>query len=188
MFAQYRDGQRDASVDKLFIHDGKLLSVAHIYTRTEHGQPRLLTDDEREDFLADLAKASSIIAPSDPWASPAVAPPTRERPDSVVVDGRAQRLSIVLPARVEDGKRYPLVVDLDQTQAPRDDAFLVRRVGGFVVTAGHAPASSAQSKAIVEFMRAKYPIDRRAVTITADPEHPVRRHRSHHRSQRRTGR
>jgi len=179
LFAQYRDGQRDAAVDKLFIHEGTLLSVAHIYTRTEHGQPRLLTDGEREDFLGDLANASSIIAPPDPWASPAVSPPTRERPDSVVVDGRAQRLSIVLPARIEDGKRYPLVVDLDQSQAPRDDAFLVRRVGGFVVTAGHAPASSAKSKAIVEFMRTKYPIDRRAVTVTADPEHPERRHRSH---------
>jgi len=180
LFAQYRDGQREATVDKLFIHDGALLSVAHIYTRTEHGQPRLLSTEERTEFLDDLAAASAAIEPSDAWARPALPRTTRERPDSVVVEGRAQRLSIVLPSRIEDGKRYPLVVDLAETEAPREDAFVVRRVGEFVVTARHASASSATGKDIVAYMRTKYPIDKRAVTITPDPDRPARPHHSHH--------
>lgn len=184
LFAQYRPGQRDATVDKLFIHDGRLLSVAHLFTRTEHGQPRLLSDDERADFLGQLASAASVIAPPEPWAMPVLAPDARERPDSLVVDGRAQRLAITRPAHVVDGTRYPLVVALDGSQRTSDDrAFVVRRVGGFVVKAHHAPASSATGEDIALYMRARYPIDPRAVTITADPEHPPKRHRSRHRHQ-----
>lgn len=176
LFAQYRPGQREATVDKLYIHDGKLLTVGHLYTRTEKGRPRLLSADERGTLLANLASASATIVPAEPWAVPVVPPATRERPDSFIVDGRAQRLRITLPVQVENGRRYPLVVDLDGTMAPRDDAFLVRRVGGFVVTRGKV-ASSATAKQILAYMRTRYPIDRRAITVTSDPDHP-RRHRS----------
>lgn len=184
LFAQYRPGQREATVDKLFVHDGTLLSVAHIYTRTEHGQPRLLSDRERAELLGDLAIAAGAIEPPSPWAVPVLPPSTRERPDSFVKDGRAQRLRVSLPARIEDGKRYPLVVDLEGTRTPGDGEFFVTRVGGFVVKRGKV-AGAASAKDIVAYLRTKYPIDTRAVTITSDPTRPQRhRHRSHHRSKR----
>lgn len=187
LFAQYREGQREATVDKLYIHDGTLLTVGHIFTRTEKGRPRLLSDEERGEFLADLATSASIIAPPDPWATPALPPITRERPDSFVVGGKSQRLKIMLPASFEDGKRYPLVVDLDGTQLPSNDAFYVTRVGGFVIKQSKIArgeiAGTATAKDIVAYLRTKYPVDKRAITITADPEHPEkRRHSKRHRS------
>jgi hypothetical protein len=190
LFAQYRDGQREATVDKLYVHDGRLLSVEHIYTRTEKGRPRLLSDDERGVFLADLAVAAANVTPPEPWTEPVLPPASRERPDSLVVDGRAQRLRVTQPAQVERGKRYPLILDLDGTQTARDDAFYVTRVGGFVLqqskVARGKTAGAAKAKDIVRYLRTKYPIDKRAITITADPEHPEKRRRSkRHRS--RTG-
>ncbi len=160
LFAQYRDRQRQATVDKLFIHDGKLLTVAHMFTRTEHGQPRLLTNRERARFLGSLASAAEQIEPPRPTATPELPPASRVRPDSVVVRGRAQRLSVTVPARLEPGARYPLVVDLDLTRPARDDAFVVLRTGPLLAT----------GEQIAEYMRAKYPIDPTQLTITPAPE------------------
>lgn len=160
LFAQYRDKQRDATVDKLYIHDGKLLTVAHLFTRTEHGQPRLLTDRERVKFLAALGDAAAQIAPPEPAATPVVPPATRVRPDSVVVAGRAQHLSVIAPARIEPGATYPLIVDLSLTAGAPANAFVVVRTGTALAT----------GEQIAEYMRAKYPVDPAKLTITAAPE------------------
>ena len=160
LFAQYRDRQRLATVDKLYIHDGKLLTVGHLFTRTEHGQPRILTDTERARFLAALATAAAQIEPPRPEAIPALPPATRVRPDSVVVRGRAQPLSVIAPARVEPGATYPLIVDLAVTAGAPAGAFVVHRTGGTLAT----------GEQIAAFMRAKYPIDQARVTFTLAPE------------------
>jgi len=165
LFAQYREEQREASVDKLYIHDGALLTVDHVYVRTEHGQPRQLRAAERRAFLAELAAAAAAIPPPDPWARPTLPTLARERPDSLVVHGRAQRLTVTVPAHVEAGQRYPLVVDLAGTEPARDDAFVVRRVGGFIVKRKRRPRGAASADDIADFMRAKYPIDPRAIQV-----------------------
>lgn len=163
LFAQHREEQRDATVDKLYIHDGRLLTVAHIYTRTEHGQPRLLTDEERARFLGQLAAAAAAIAPPEPWAVPAPAADSRTHPDSLVIRGRSQRLTVTPPEHLEPGTRYPLVVDLAGTASPSADAFVVAPTGKPRATAAE----------IARFMRTKYPIDGDAVSIvpSAAPVH-----------------
>ncbi|MCX5745088.1 MAG: CapA family protein, partial [Proteobacteria bacterium] len=47
LFAQYPENQRDAAVDKLYVYAGRLLTVAQLLVRSEHGQPRAMTTDER---------------------------------------------------------------------------------------------------------------------------------------------
>lgn len=163
LFAQYRDLQRDATVDKLFIYEGKLLSVAHLYTRTEHGQPRLLDERERTKFLGALATAASTIAPPQPTAIAAIPLEGRVRPDSVVIAGRAQHLSVTAPATIDETARYPLIVDLDLTHPADPDAFVVVRTGKAIAT----------GEQIAAYMRAKYPIDSAMPIITPAPERIV---------------
>ncbi len=163
LFAQYRDRQRDATVDKLFIYEGRLLSVAHLFTRTEHGQPRLLDERERTTFLAALSRAAGSIAPAQPTAALVIPPAGRVRPDSVVIAGRAQHLSITAPVEVAAGSRYPLIVDLDLTRGADPGAFVVVRTGKAIAT----------GEQIAAYMRAKYPIDAAKLTITPAPEHIV---------------
>ena len=160
LFAQYRDLQRDATVDKLFIYEGKLLSVAHLYTRTEHGQPRLLDERERAKFLGALATAESTILPPQPTAIAALPPAGRVRPDSVVIAGRAQHLSVTTPATLDATARYPLIVDLDLTRPADPAAFVVVRTGKAIAT----------GEQIAAYMRAKYPIDSATPIITPAPE------------------
>ncbi len=167
LFAQYRDLQRDATVDKLFIHEGRLLTVAHLFTRTEHGQPRLLSPRERAHFLGELATAASMIASPEPGAVAPLVPEGRVRPDSVVVAGRAQHLSVTTPAHVDPRTRYPLVIDLDLTAIASPDAFVVMRTGKALATGAE----------IAAYMQAKYPIDRARLTITPAPERFVPAHR-----------
>jgi Bacterial capsule synthesis protein PGA_cap len=157
LFAQYREEQREATVDKLYIHEGRLLTVAHLYTRTEHGQPRLLTDAERAAFLGELAAAAATLAPPEPWAAPAIPADGRVRPDALVVRGRSQRLTVTTPEHLAAGARYPLVVDLTAASAPIAGAFVVARTGKPVATGAE----------ITRFMRTKYPIDGDAVSIVA---------------------
>ncbi len=171
LFAQYRELQREASVDKLYLHAGKLLTVAHIYTRTEHGQPRLLDDRERVRFLGQLAAAAAAIAPPAPDAVPVIPPETRARPDSLVVRGRSQPLRVTVPLHAETGARYALVVG----DGGGGDAFVVARAGDEII------ASDAE---IARFMIAKYPIDPARVTLPIAPMPVSRtrhRHRAHHR-------
>ncbi|MFT3694089.1 MAG: CapA family protein [Kofleriaceae bacterium] len=146
LFAQYREFQRDATIDKLWIYDGKLVNVTHLYVRTEHGQPRLLSTTERARYLAELATAEAEIAPPDPAPHTIPAAP-REHPDSFVLRGRGERLKIVDPAKREDGVTYSLVLDLENTGIARDDAFVVTR-------RGRATATPAEVRA---FMVAAYP-------------------------------
>ena len=160
LFAQYRDLQREATVDKLFIYEGRLLSVAHLFTRTEHGQPRLLDDRERTKFLGALATAASTIAPPQPTAEVVIPPVGRVRPDSVVISGRAQHLSVTTPAAIVADARYPLIVDLDLTRPADPDAFVVVRTSDAI----------ASGEQIAAYMRAKYPIDAARLTITPAPE------------------
>ena len=159
LFAQYREEQREATADKIYLHEGRVLTVAHLFARTEHGQPRLLTDAERARFLGQLATAAAAIAPPDPWAAPAIPAPDRVRPDSLVVRGRSQRLRVIAPADLQPGVRYPLVVDLAATSPPVADAFVVARLGKPLATTAE----------LLAFMRAKYPIARDAISILAAP-------------------
>jgi hypothetical protein len=149
LFAQHREPQRDATVDKAYIHEGRLLTVAHLYTRTEHGQPRLLTDPERAQLLGQLAAAAAAIAPPEPRAVPALPAEDRARPDSLVIRGKSQPLTVVAPERIASGARYPLVVDLTGEAPPAADAFVVTRTGAPIATGPE----------IARFMQAKYPID-----------------------------
>jgi hypothetical protein len=159
LFAQSREEQREATVDKIYVHEGRVLTVAHLFARTEHGQPRLLDDAERARFLGQLATAAASLAPPDPWAVPAVAGEDRVRPDSLVVHGRSQRVRVTAPAHVEPGARYPLVIDLAATSPPIANAFVVTRAGKLLATAAE----------LLAFMRAKYPIDRAAISIVPAP-------------------
>jgi Bacterial capsule synthesis protein PGA_cap len=148
LFAQYREVQREATVDKLYIHEGRLLTVAHIYTRTEHGQPRLLTDAERVEFLGQLEAAAATLEPPEPWAAPVLPAISRVRPDSLVIRGRSQPLTVTAPEHVDADTRYPLVVDLTAAAPPSANAFVVTRAGKSVATGPE----------IASFMRTKYPI------------------------------
>jgi len=174
LFAQHREVQREASADKLFIYDGRLLSVAHIFVRTEHGQPRMLRDGERAALLAELQAAAAAIEPPRPEATVELPPVMRARPDSLLVRGRNQYLNISEPAAVQPGKRYPLVVDLDGRQAPSVDAFYVTPLGRPYHT------ERASGRDIAEFMAAKYPIDPARLSITPEPEQPKRHRRERH--------
>lgn len=170
LFAQYRPRQREASVDKLFIYDNRLLAVAHIYVRTEHGQPRPLDDRERTAFLAALARAAASIAPPSPNTALVLPPTTRERPDSLLVRGRNQYLHVMTPAAFDPDKRYPLVVDLDGTQTPPADAFYVKPLGAPYHT------ERATSEEIADYMRAKYPVDLARLSI-AEPKKDKKKRR-----------
>jgi capsule synthesis protein PGA_cap len=168
LFAQHREEQRDATVDKLYLHEGRLLTVAHLYTRTEHGQPRVMTDAERAQFLGDLARAEAAIAPAEPWAPLAAPIDSRARPDSLVIRGHSQPLTVIAPAHLEPGARYALVVDLLGSAPPRDAAFVV-------VPTGKSKATAAE---IARFMRDKYPIAGDQISILAPPPAHRARHRA----------
>ena len=167
LFAQYPVIQRDATVDKLYFHEGRLLAVARIYTRTEKGQPRLLTGPERARFLGELATSAASIARPDPWAVPVIPPETRARPDSVIINGRSQLLTVTVPERIAPDARYPLLVDLAGASSPPADGYFVVRNG----------ETRATGDDIVAFMRAKYPIDPARVSVTEPPK-PAPRSRS----------
>ncbi len=162
-FQQYVEAQREATVDKLYFHAGTLLAVAHLYTRLEHGQPRLLTARERARFLGQLAAVEATLPPTEPWSDPMPMVIERTRPDSLVVQGgRVQELAVSIP---EGGGRFPLVIDLTGGLASTTDAILVAPVGTLRATGPE----------IAGFMRAKYPVDPEHTTITPLPKHTRRR-------------
>lgn len=171
LFAQHRELQREASADKLYIYDNRLLSVSHIFVRTEHGQPRPLRDDERADFLAAMATAAAAIEPPTPAAPVELPALTRERPDSLLVRGRNQYLRILTPAAFEPTKRYPLVIDLDGKLAEPANAFYVMPLGAPYRT------KRASGEDIADFMAAKYPVDAAQVSITTAVKKKSKRHR-----------
>jgi Bacterial capsule synthesis protein PGA_cap len=161
-FDQFWHPVRDAAQDKLYFHAGKLLAVNHLYNRTEErGRPRLLTTSERGELLGDLWRALRKLPAAKPWAPPIEVPATRERPDSILVKGVVQPITVKVPAKLEADKKYPLVVELGGP-ATIDDA-------AFVVSVGkkRAPAATTEKLAtgITTWMTAKYPIDPDQITL-----------------------
>jgi hypothetical protein len=170
LFHQYPEAQREASVDKLYFHAGTLLAVDHLYTRQEHGRPRLLTARERARFLGQMSTVLADLPPADPWAAPTTVPDDhRVRPDSLVVQhGRLQHLAIQVPEKLAADKTYPLVIDLTGTGERATDAFVVAPVGKLRATGPE----------IAGFIHTKYPVDPDRTSITpAPPKREKRRPR-----------
>lgn len=159
LFDQTWHPVRDAAQDKLYIHRGALLTVGHLYTRIEeHGRPRVMDGRERGELLAALAGARRRLPRGvEPWAPPLDVAPSREHPDSVVLDGRLHSITVTTPRSIEPTRRYPLVIDLRGKEPPRDDAFVV-------VPAVAIARRKEAVQVIEELMTAKYPIDPNAVT------------------------
>jgi len=169
LFAQHPENQRDAVIDKLYLHAGRLLTVARLLVRSEHGRPRTMTAEERARFLAQMTAAEDAIAPADPWAPVATIPETRERPDSLVARGKSQKITIAMPRDFAAGTTYPLVVDLDNSVTADDTAFVVHRTAD--ITGKWLVATGGE---IAEFMTAKYPVDPTRVRVTGDRAPAIR--------------
>jgi len=172
-FDQFWHPVRDAAQDKLYIHDGKLLTVGHLYTRIEErGRPRVLDARERAELLADLDAAQHRLPKgAQPWEPPIDVPASRDRPDSTLVKGVLQTFTVKVPSKLDAAKRYPLIVDLVGPPSTDDDAF--------VVTPKHAPApAAALGPAITAWMTAKYPIDADRVTVHGAPDKGSKRSRT----------
>jgi hypothetical protein len=164
LFHQYPEAQREAAADKLYFHDGVLLAVDHLFTRQEHGRPRLLTARERARFLAQMAKVLDTLPPARPSAAPVtVAGDDRLRPETMIVQhGRIQQLAVRLPEQLSSDRRYPLVVDLTGTSISReraDDAFVVVPIGRLRATGPE----------IAGFIHTRYPVDPDRTSITPSP-------------------
>jgi poly-gamma-glutamate synthesis protein (capsule biosynthesis protein) len=145
---------RDAAADKLYFHDGKLLTVGHLYTRCEEqGRPRLLGKTERAEFLRSLIDAYATMPKPKPWATPRVADDSRDRPDSIVVRSIVLPFTVRVPVKLDATKKYPLVIG-----GTDDNAYVV------VPKKAKLPADK-----LVAFMVAKYPIDPAAVTLDGKP-------------------
>jgi hypothetical protein len=167
LFAQSAEKQRESAVDKLYVHAGTLLAVEKLYTRTEHGRPRLLTDRERVRFLGKLEKVATDLPPAEPWMPPAFTT-SSVRPDSLVVEhGRMQQVLIRVPSELSGGQRYPLVVDMTGGVPYPEDAFIVAPIGKLRATATE----------IAGFIHAKYPVDPDRTSIT-EPVKPTKKRRS----------
>ncbi|MBA2538496.1 MAG: CapA family protein [Deltaproteobacteria bacterium] len=169
-FDQFWHPVRDAAQDKLYIHANKLLTVGHLYTRIEErGRPRVLDAKERTELLTDLAGAQTRLPKgAEPWGAPLDIPMTRDRPDSIVINGQLHAITVKTPAKIEPDKKYPLVVDVG---LPVDDD------NAFVVKPSKSAASAKEFNAvIVEMMQARYPIDHASVTFSkpAAPTKPTK--------------
>jgi hypothetical protein len=165
-FDQFWHPVRDAAHDKLYLHAGKLLTVGHLYTRTEErGRPRLHTAAERAVLLRDLAAALRRLPPAVPWGAPIEAPASRTRPDSILIGGSVQSFALEVPSKLEDGKRYPLVIELGASPTVADD-------GAFVAIPGKRVAGATTQKlvdGITALVAAKYPVDPGQVTVHGGP-------------------
>ncbi len=148
---------RDAAADKLYFHDGKLLTVGHLYTRClEGGKPVLLGKTERAWFLNNMASAQSRIPKANPWGTPHVADDSRDRPDSILVRSLVLPFTVRVPAKLDPTKKYPLVIG-----GTDDNAFVVI-----------PKKSKLPTDKLVDYMAAKYPVDRAAVTLDGKPYPP----------------
>ncbi|MCW5807698.1 MAG: CapA family protein [Deltaproteobacteria bacterium] len=144
----------DAVQDKLYILDGRLLTVGHQYTRIEEkGRPRPMTAPERAELLGRLARTGDRITGAKPLA-PLVEPADPGwRPDSFLVGTRQERVRVWLPSPLDPKRTYPLVVDL-RGKAPRDPEA--------ITIVPRDPDASAEL--IAKFALAKYPVDPARVT------------------------
>jgi poly-gamma-glutamate synthesis protein (capsule biosynthesis protein) len=143
---------REAANDLVYIYQGRLLGVGHLFTMTEeYGRPRPMTDRERTSFLREMTDTLRQM----PRAKPAAVPPEvalDPRPDSFFIKTVQCRLSITTPP--DDGAKHPLVIDCGAH---------AREPGAFVATPVHG-CSDAVIKGITEFMTKKYAVDPARVT------------------------
>jgi hypothetical protein len=162
LFDQQATNTQDATLDKLYIHANRLLSVGHLYTRLEeHGRPRPMTPRERTGYLATMAGV--LPRPSaDPWAAQHIAPASRQHPDSFLVGKQLEHIAITAPAAVDPNTRYPLIVDL--TGHTDDDTAYIAR------PRHPLPPSRKLGDAIARFVVARYAgaIDAARVTVRTD--------------------
>jgi Bacterial capsule synthesis protein PGA_cap len=170
LFDQQGTNTQDATADKLYVHANRLLTVGHLYTRLEeHGRPRPMTERERTGYLAMMATTLAKLPAADPWAAPRVAPDSRRRPDSFLVGRDLAHVVVTVPATLEAGRRYPLVIDLrgDAALGPAPEAG--DDDGAFVVALRRGTSPSARlTAAITRFMVANYAADGDRVTVRLD--------------------
>ena len=173
-FDQFWHPVRDAAQDKLYIHDGKLLTVGHLYTRIEErGRPRVLNDSERAEFLVDLGEAQTRLPRgAEPWAAPVDVPESRERPDSILVKGVVERIVVKVPAKLEDGKQYALVIELGGPAVANSDAAFVVTPASRKHTKAPKPSAAKLGEGITALMTAKYPIDPEQITVNVPVAKP----------------
>jgi poly-gamma-glutamate synthesis protein (capsule biosynthesis protein) len=151
LFDQQFVRTRDAAHDKLYIYDGRLLTVGQLFTRIEEwGKPRPMSPAERARFITQMAEVRTKIATAKPFAPPR-AFDTRHRIDSFLVGKELRRIVVIAPATVAGDRRYPLVVDTvgDVTD---DTAFVARVPRRFATLASSYVAS-------------KYPVDGSHITV-----------------------
>ncbi len=114
LFFQGIERNKPASHDRLYIHDGRLLSVEQLFTRLyETGRLREMTAKERDGFIEAMRKGITKIKKSDPWAPAKTGAPPRQRPDSILIDKKLQRLLVSVPPAGAEGQ--PLLVYLHGT-------------------------------------------------------------------------
>jgi hypothetical protein len=154
LFDQQFKVTRDGAHDKLYIHDGRLLSVGQLFTRIEEwGRPRPMTADERARFIVKLQDVRKKLPAAKPWAAPHV-PDARRRIDSFLVGNQLQRVVVTAPTNVVDNVQYPLVIDL--AGGAVDDGAFVARIHSKSRTV--AAAASA-------YLRARYRVDPKRITV-----------------------
>jgi hypothetical protein len=167
-FDQFWHPVRDSAQDRLYIHAGKLLTVSQLYVRTEErGRPRVLSDRERAELLSDLAAAQRRLPRgAQPWAAPAEVPPSRERPDSIVVKGALVPVIVTEPARLDEGTRHPAVIDLGgEVTGDRDAAFVIA-----LAPKQKRKPDVPQAKLVAtltELLVGRYPVDAERIEVAA---------------------
>jgi poly-gamma-glutamate synthesis protein (capsule biosynthesis protein) len=158
LFDQQMKVTRDGVHDKLYIYDGRLLSVGQFFTRIEEwGKPRPMNPAERATFVAKLGEVRKKLPAAKPWAAPRPIDP-RRRNDSFLVGKELRRIVVTTPTTLEANRRYPLIVDF-VGDAVDDNAFVARLHGKSKQQAVAALAST--------YLQAKYPIDPAQVTVRA---------------------
>jgi poly-gamma-glutamate synthesis protein (capsule biosynthesis protein) len=159
LFDQQFQLTRDGVHDKLYIYEGRLLSVGQLFTRIEEwGKPRPMNPVERTRFIAQLAEVRKTMPAAKPWSAPRDTDP-RVRMDSVLVGKDLRRLVVTTPTKLDENVRYPLVVDL-VGDVVDDKAFVVR------VRSKGTPQSRMTVAALAsDYLRAKYPIDPAQITV-----------------------
>jgi hypothetical protein len=151
---------REAANDLLYIYDGRLVSVGHLFTMTEeYGRPRPMTDRERRSFLHEMTATLAVMPKAKPTATPPVVA-LDPRPDSFFIKTTQCKLSIAAPR--EDGSKHPLVIDCGGH--PQDpNAYVAKPVHG---------CSETVVKGVTEFMINKYAVDPARVTTSRPTSRP----------------
>lgn len=160
LFDQDMNPLRDSAQDKLYIHGGKLLAVAHLYARLEEaGRPRPMTDRERAIFVAQMERTRGRLARgNEPDADPELVAESRARPESFLVKGVLQHIVVISPPQLTAGQRYRAVIELGARTVHDDDAFVVTNIPA------RLPAAVAEAKAR-ELLLARYPVDADKIVV-----------------------